>query len=132
MLTTGYQLAAARALIGMDQVELASKVGLSANTIRNMEASKANPIAGRSQNVGAVQRALEAAGVEFLNHGHPGVRLKPPTIHPRPFGPATDVVDTMDNAISKDRARLASVKETGEEVPQEEWQRFEAANKKPT
>ena len=76
MLTTGFQLAAARALIGMDQVELAGRAGVSANTIRNMEASKANPIAGRSQNVHAVQRELEDAGVEFLNHGQPGVRLK--------------------------------------------------------
>ena len=76
MLTTGYQLAAARALIGLDQIELAARVGVSANTIRNMEASKANAIAGRSQNVQAVQAALEAAGVEFLNHGQPGVRLK--------------------------------------------------------
>jgi len=76
MLTTGYQLAAARALIGMDQVDLAGKAGLSANTIRNMEGSKAGPIAGRAQNVVAVQKVLEEAGVEFLNHGQPGVRLR--------------------------------------------------------
>jgi hypothetical protein len=35
-----------------------------------------NSIAGRAQNVQAVQRALEERGVEFLNHGNPGVRLK--------------------------------------------------------
>ena len=33
-------------------------------------------IAGRAQNVQAVQRVLEKSGVEFLNHGNPGVRLK--------------------------------------------------------
>lgn len=76
MLATGFQLAAARALVGMDQVTLAAACGLSANTIRNMEASKGDPIAGRAQNVQAVQKALEAAGIEFLNHGQPGVRLK--------------------------------------------------------
>lgn len=76
MLATGFQLAAARALIGMDQVTLAAACGLSANTIRNMEASKSDPIAGRAQNVQAVQKALESAGIEFLNHGQPGVRLK--------------------------------------------------------
>ena len=78
MLTTGSQLAAARTLIGMDQVTLAAASGLSANTIRNMEASKAKPIAGRAQNVQAVQRALEAAGVQFIpeNGGGPGVRLR--------------------------------------------------------
>ena len=76
MLTTGYQLAAARALIGLDQVKLAELVKLSANTIRSMESAKAGPIAGRATNVQAVQRALEGLGIEFLNHGEPGVRLR--------------------------------------------------------
>ena len=76
MLATGFQLAAGRALVGMDQVKLAELAGLSANTIRSMEASKGAAIAGRAANVQAVQRALEAAGVEFLNHGQPGVRLR--------------------------------------------------------
>lgn len=75
MLTIGNQLRAARSLVGMDQVELAQLAGVNINTIRNMEGSGAAPIAGRAQNVQAVQRALEARGVEFLNHGQPGVRL---------------------------------------------------------
>ena len=75
MLTTGSQLKAARALAEIDQVQLAAAVGVNVNTIRNMEASGGRAIAGRSQTVQAVQRALEAAGVEFLNHGRPGVRL---------------------------------------------------------
>ncbi len=76
MLATGYQLASARALIGLEQVKLAELAGLSANTIRSMEASKAGPIAGRAANVQAVQKALEGLGIEFLNHGAPGVRLR--------------------------------------------------------
>ncbi len=76
MLTTGYQLAAARALIGMDQTTLAELAKVSANTIRNMEASKNRPIGGRPQSIEAVQAALEAQGVDFLNHGQPGVRLR--------------------------------------------------------
>ena len=75
MLTTGYQLAAARALLGMEQATLAEQSGFSVTTIRNMERAGVGPIAGRSANVQTVQRALEAAGVEFLNHGQPGVRL---------------------------------------------------------
>lgn len=75
MLTTGNQLRAARALVEMEQTALAERAGVSANTIRNMEASGPNPIAGRSSTVQTVQRVLEAAGVEFLNHGQPGVRL---------------------------------------------------------
>lgn len=76
MLTTGYQLKAARALLGLEQTQVAALAGVSVNTIRNMEASAALDIAGRSANVQAVQRALEAAGAEFLNHGNPGVRVK--------------------------------------------------------
>ena len=78
MLTTGFQLAAARALIGMDQTDLAERAGFSANTIRNMEKAGAGPIAGRAANVATVQRALETAGVEFIpeNGGGAGVRLR--------------------------------------------------------
>jgi len=76
VLTTGNQLKAARALIAMEQVELARRTGLSVNTIQNMERSAGRAIAGRAANVHTVQGALEAAGVEFLNGDRPGVRLK--------------------------------------------------------
>ena len=77
MLTTGSQLKAARALIDMEQSALAAAAGVNVNTIRNLEASKSEPIKGNNQTVVAVQAALEKAGVEFLNHGQPGCRLKP-------------------------------------------------------
>lgn len=76
MLTTGNQLKAARALAGLDQSQVAQMAGVNVNTVRNMEAAGPGPIAGRSQNVQAVQRAMETAGIEFLNHGQPGVRLR--------------------------------------------------------
>ncbi|MFQ6186380.1 helix-turn-helix transcriptional regulator [Sinorhizobium meliloti] len=75
MLTTGNQLKAARALAGLEQKEVAEKAGVNVNTIRNMEAAGAGQIAGRAQNVQNVQRVLEQEGIEFLNHGQPGVRL---------------------------------------------------------
>ena len=75
MLTIGNQLRAARSLIGIEQSELAELTGLNVNTIRSMEQSGAGAIAGRFENVQKVQRALEAKGIEFLNHGQPGVRL---------------------------------------------------------
>ncbi len=80
MLTTGNQLKAARALIGMEQSKLAELARLNVNTIRNMEAAGAGPIAGRAVNVQAVQRALEAAGLQFIpqDGGGPGVRLRDP------------------------------------------------------
>ena len=76
MLATGNQLKAARALVGMEQARLAEATGLNVNTIRNMEAAGVGPIAGRSVNVQAVQRALEDAGIVFLNGGEPGVKLR--------------------------------------------------------
>lgn len=79
MLTTGNQLKAARALIAMEQKDLAEKAEINVNTVRSMEAAGANPIAGRAQNVQRVQRVLEAEGVQFLNHGQPGVRLAKPS-----------------------------------------------------
>lgn len=76
MLTTGNQLKAARALIGLDQGKVAALASVNVNTIRNMESAGSGQIAGRAQNVQLVQRVLEEAGVEFLNHGNPGVRLR--------------------------------------------------------
>lgn len=75
MLTTGNQLRAARSLIAMDQIALASASGVSANTIRLMEAKGAETLTSGLDTIKRVQNALEASGVEFLNHGQPGVRL---------------------------------------------------------
>jgi hypothetical protein len=77
MLSTGNQLRAARALLDMDQGTLAKAADVNVNTIRNMEASKDETISANNQTVVAVQKALERAGIEFLNHDQPGVRLKP-------------------------------------------------------
>jgi hypothetical protein len=41
-----------------------------------MEARAAEPITSGAMTVRKVQLALEAAGIEFLNHGQPGVRLR--------------------------------------------------------
>lgn len=78
MLSTGNQLRAARSLVAMDQVTLAERSKVSANTIRAMEAKGASTLTSGLDTVRAVQSALEAAGVEFLNHGRPGVRLREP------------------------------------------------------
>lgn len=73
---TGNQLKAARALIGMHQTDLARRSALNVNTIRHMEGSGAEPILGRASNIHAVRVALERAGIEFLNGGQPGVRIR--------------------------------------------------------
>ncbi|MBN9079692.1 MAG: hypothetical protein BGN87_18565 [Rhizobiales bacterium 65-79] len=76
MLTTGNQLRAARALVDMDQGTLAERAAVNINTISSMEKRGANMLTSGLDKITAVMRALEAAGVEFLNHGHPGVRLR--------------------------------------------------------
>src|SRR5438445_12920380 len=77
-LTTGNQLKAARALAGVDQQQVADSAGVNVNTIRNMEARGAAPITSGAVTVRNVQLALEALGIEFLNHARPGVRLGTP------------------------------------------------------
>ena len=54
---------------------VAKSAGVNVNTIRNMEARGAEPIASGAMTVRKVEVALEALGIEFLNHARPGVRL---------------------------------------------------------
>ena len=72
MLATGNQLKAARALAGVDQQQVADAAGVNVNTIRNMEARGGEPITSSAVIVRKVQLALEALGIEFLNHTQPG------------------------------------------------------------
>jgi transcriptional regulator with XRE-family HTH domain len=76
MLTTGNQLKAARALGGVEQIALAEAAGVSVGTIRNMEAQGAATLKSSLAIIKSVQSALEARGIEFLNHGEPGVKLR--------------------------------------------------------
>lgn len=69
---SGKQIAAARALIGLGQVELAEKARISAPTLRRMEASE-GPVGGVRNNVIAVIDALVNMGIEFIDGG---VRLR--------------------------------------------------------
>jgi transcriptional regulator with XRE-family HTH domain len=71
----GRQIAAARALTGLDQAKLAAAARISIATLRRMEASN-GPAVGLTNNVDAVRRALESAGVQFTNDDQPGVRLR--------------------------------------------------------
>ena len=77
---TAAQIRAARALLDWTQPKLAEKTKLSVPTIRRME-SERGPAASTAANVEAVRRALEDAGVVFLEPkemktGGAGVRLK--------------------------------------------------------
>lgn len=69
---TGKHLAAAKALLGIGQVELAQAATISALTLRRMEAST-EAIGGMKNTVAAVLRALHDEKIEFIVGG---VRLK--------------------------------------------------------
>lgn len=72
---TKEQSAAARAMLGLSQVELGAKAGLSESTIRNFEKGRGKPPSDKA--LGAIRASLEKAGVEFIpeNGGGAGVRL---------------------------------------------------------
>jgi transcriptional regulator with XRE-family HTH domain len=83
MITAG-QMRAARALLGLDQRDLADLAGLSLPTIQRMEASE-GVIRGNVDSLMKLVAALTTAGVELLGDnavsstGGRGVRLaKPP------------------------------------------------------
>jgi transcriptional regulator with XRE-family HTH domain len=70
------QLRAARGLLGWSQTELALKAGLSLPTVKRLEGGFGPRVSDDART--KLQKALEAAGVEFIdeNGGGPGVRLK--------------------------------------------------------
>src|SRR6476661_7881124 len=80
---TANQLKAARALLDVDQRELAALADLSVPTIQRMEASD-GVIRGNVDSLMKLMGALEAAGIELIAEGAlsqgggRGVRLKPP------------------------------------------------------
>lgn len=76
-LTTGNQLKAARALADINQEQLAAAAKVNINTIRNMEARGAEVLKSGLDTIQKVQRALEAAGIQFIpeNGAGAGVRL---------------------------------------------------------
>ncbi|MDO6963994.1 helix-turn-helix domain-containing protein [Rhizobium alvei] len=72
------QSRAARGLLDWSQTQLAKASNLSESTVRDFEKGRRIP---SINNLAAVERALEAAGVVFLADGEttvggPGVRLK--------------------------------------------------------
>lgn len=80
---TSQQLRAARALLGIDQRELARRAGLSLPTIQRMEAS-GGQVRGVVDTLVKVIAALDASGIELIGDnmvssgGGRGVRLRDP------------------------------------------------------
>ncbi len=86
---TAAQMRAARALLGIDQRQLAALSGLSLPTIQRMEASD-GVVRGNVDSLMKLVGSLQDAGIELIAEGAPstgagrGVRL----IAPRPRGAA--------------------------------------------
>lgn len=75
---TSAQMRAARALLRWSAEKLSKKSGLSYPTIQRMESAEGIP-ASYARNLSAVQRALEEAGIQFIDandSGGVGVRLR--------------------------------------------------------
>ena len=72
---TGEQIRGARAMLRLEQSELAEGAGVPLETIKKMEKT-AGPISVLFATLDQVQFALEAAGVEFLHGDEPGVKLR--------------------------------------------------------
>jgi transcriptional regulator with XRE-family HTH domain len=72
MSLSSVQCRAARALLGWSQAHLSEASKVATKTIADFESSLREP---QPRTLDELQRALEKEGVEFLNHGQPGVRL---------------------------------------------------------
>lgn len=77
------QMRAARALLGIDQRQLAKMAGVSLPTVQRMEASNGT-VRGVVGTLTKIVEALDAAGIELIGNEQPsqgrgrGVRLKDP------------------------------------------------------
>lgn len=74
------QIRAARALLGINQQVLAERSGVGIATIKRIEAA-GGVLIGNAQTLLKLQKALEAAGIAFIDPSGgkgPGVRLTAP------------------------------------------------------
>jgi transcriptional regulator with XRE-family HTH domain len=72
---TGRQIRAARGLLGWDAVELATKAGLTRETVSKIENDS---VQAREDTLARILRAFDQNGIEFTDNS--GVRLKPQNV----------------------------------------------------
>lgn len=77
MIPTGEQIRAARALLRLEQQELADAAGVSLETVKRLEGIR-GPVSASAATVEKITSALGAAGAVFIpeNGGGAGVRLQ--------------------------------------------------------
>jgi transcriptional regulator with XRE-family HTH domain len=74
------QIRAARGLLGLSQDDLAQRASIGVVTVKRIEAA-GTEIRGTAQTMARIQRALESAGIIFIDQDEtngPGVRLRTP------------------------------------------------------
>jgi len=62
-------------MVGWTQMDLSKRSRVALGTVKRMEGFD-GPVGARTDTVARIVAALEKAGVEFLDDGSPGVRLK--------------------------------------------------------
>ena len=74
---TSEQIRAARAMLRIEQRDLAERSGVSLETVKRIERTP-GAVSAYTSTMAAIQRALEDCGIEFTNGRQPGVRLRSP------------------------------------------------------
>ncbi len=60
-------------MLGLTQAQVATRAGISATALNNIERGESDP---KASTLRAIRRVLEEAGVEFTNGDQPGIRLR--------------------------------------------------------
>jgi transcriptional regulator with XRE-family HTH domain len=98
MLITSEQIRAARAALRWEQADLAVASKVSLPSIKRIE-SVPGPLIGIERTADALRSALEDAGIEFTNGGHPGIRMKRPPAWQRVIIPKGEFANSGARAL---------------------------------
>jgi hypothetical protein len=103
---TGEQLRAGRAIVRLEQVDVAQRAGVSVDTVKRLE-SIVGPVSANISTIESLQSTLEAAGVIFVaeNGGGPGVRLRKKLESPAEL---TQRIEAMEADLAKTDADPAN------------------------
>jgi transcriptional regulator with XRE-family HTH domain len=120
---TGEQLRAARAIVRLEQSELALEAGVSVDTVKRLE-RMVGPLSANVTTIESLQRALERAGVIFVaeNGEGPGVRLRR----------KHEDHDEITRQIEAIEGELAKADEDAPQTPAGGMKRLERAHKRET
>jgi transcriptional regulator with XRE-family HTH domain len=117
---TSELIRAARMLLRWDQEILAERSGVPLTTLKKLELRE-GPLVTRGGTEEKLRSALEEAGVEFLNHGQPGVRMRKQ---------AAETVEALTERIADLKEGLPVVDDEAGPSPQKGMRQLERAHGK--